>query len=622
MAVLLASDVHKSFGPRRILKGVDLRVDAGEHIGLVGVNGGGKSTLLKMLTGRMESDHGTVHVKGRMALLDQDPHFEGERVADVMRQSVAWHTALRENYERLVADGRLEEAEPLQSQLDTVGWEIDHRIDAVLDRVRAPTQDRAVAPLSGGERRRVALASVLLQQPDILLLDEPTNHLDPDVAEWLESWIAGFRGAVVLVTHDRYLLEASAERIVEIDQGVAVSYQGSYGDYLVQRAERHARLEQARERQLSLIAREAAWAARSPSARTTKQKARLDRLDNLKASVPVLAKRSYSFAFETGVAKGSTLLEVHGLTKAFPDKPLFADLDFTVRPGDRWAILGPNGAGKSTLLKVLLGLETPDRGEVLRSGRLKVGLLDQARSGLVDDDTVLWAAGDGREHLDIGEQTIHVASFLERFAFDRSMFEQKVAALSGGERARLLLARLMLSGANLLVLDEPTNDLDLLTLRTLEEALLGFDGGVLVVTHDRAFVDRVATEVLGFEGEGHVQIYADRSQLVTAQRARLARAAEAAQATSQPVLTEALPSRPRTESKRLSFKEQKELESLPRQIEDTESQIEALESRLSDPATYRDHADEVGAWTSRLEELQGELEGHYARWEELEARAS
>ncbi len=615
MAVLLASDVHRSFGPRRILRGVDFRVDKGEHVGLVGVNGGGKSTLLKVLAGRLEPDHGTVQIQGRMALLDQDPHFEGERVGDVVRASVAWHAELRADYERLIAEERYEQAEPLQSQLDTVGWEIDHRIDAVLDRVRAPTQDQRVAPLSGGERRRVALASVLLQQPDILLLDEPTNHLDPDVAEWLESWITGFRGAVVLVTHDRYLLEAAAERIVEVDQGLAVSYAGSYGDYLVARAERHARLEQARERQLSLIAREAAWAARSPSARSTKQKARLDRLEELQTSVPTLAKREYAFSFETGVAKGSTLLEVHGLAKSWPGKPLFSGLDFTIRPGDRWAILGPNGAGKSTLLEVLLGNIEPDAGQILRSGRLAVGLLDQARTGLVDDDTVLWAAGDGREHLDVGSNTIHVAGFLERFAFDRSMFEQKVGALSGGERARLLLAKLMLSGANLLVLDEPTNDLDLLTLRTLEEALLGFDGGVIVVTHDRAFVDRVATQIIGFEGEGRVQLYADRAQLVAA-RTRRAETSKAAVKRAEPPAP-----RPRTERRRLSFKEKKELEELPQRIEALEASIGALEAKLSDPATYRDHADEVGGWTEELGSRQAELEGLFGRWEELEALA-
>jgi len=619
MAVLLVSDLHRSFGPRRILRGIDLRIDHGEHIALVGVNGSGKSTLLQAMAGRVEPDHGSVQLKGRMALLDQDPEFDGERVGDVMRQAVAWHSELREAWERLIGEERFEEAEPLQAQLDAAGWEVDHRIDAVLDRVRAPTQDRRVAPLSGGERRRVALASVLLQQPDILLLDEPTNHLDPDVAEWLESWITGFRGAVVLVTHDRYLLEAAADRIVEIDQGQAVSYDGSYGDYLVARAERQARLEQARERQLSMIASEAAWAARSPSARSTKQKARLDRLDELRASVPTLSQRSYAFTFETGVAKGSTLLEVHGLGKAFPGKALFSDLDFTVRPGDRFAILGPNGAGKSTLLDVLLGKQEPDTGEVLRSARLDVGLLDQARSGLVDDDTVLWAAGDGREHLDVGSSTIHVAGFLERFAFERSMFEQKVGALSGGERARLLLAKLMLSGSNLLVLDEPTNDLDLLTLRTLEEALLGFDGGVIVVTHDRAFVDRVATQVIAFEGDGHVQLYADRAQMVAARKRREAAAAEArskAEARREPA-----PAKPKTTSQKLSFKEQKELEELPQLIESQESEIGELEAKLSDPATYRDHADEVGGWTEQLGAMQRELEGLYTRWEELEERS-
>ncbi len=618
MAVLLAEDVHLAFGERQILRGVDLRVEEGEHVGLVGVNGGGKSTLLQVLGERLPPDHGRILRPPRVALLEQDPVLAGETVGEVLSHAVAWHQALHQQYTAAIDEGRLDDAEQLQATLDLHGWEVGHHVDAVIDRLQTPGRDHPVSALSGGERRRVALAAVLLERPDVLLLDEPTNHLDAATTEWLEAWIRGHKGAVVLVTHDRYLLEATSERIVELDGGQAVSYPGSYADYLVARAERAARLAQHRERQMAQIAREAAWAARQPSARGTKQKARLKRLDDLRESVPELSERNLDLTFRTGVPKGSTLVELHGVAKGYEGRELFRDVEATVRPGDRIAILGPNGAGKSTLLRVLLGQVEPDRGEVLRGPRLRPGVLDQQRSGLDDDDTVLWAAGDGKERLDLGEHTIHVASFLERFAFPREMFEQKVAGLSGGERARLLLAKLMLQGANLLILDEPTNDLDLLTLRTLEEALIGFDGGVVVVSHDRAFVDRVCTSVLAFDGQGHVIRYADRHQVVAAEQEQARHEAERAKAAKK---AEAAPPPARSPSRRLSYAEKQELEGLPAHIEDLEQAQAQIEARLADPATYRDHASEVAAWNAELASLIETIEARYARWEDLMERA-
>ena len=620
MAVLIAEDVHLAYGQRQILRGVDLRIDEGEHLGLVGVNGGGKSTLLSVLAGVVSPDHGRVTCQGRTALLAQDPPLPGPTVGDVVRRAVAWHGELTSGYAAALEAGELERAERLQASLDHHGWDLSHRIDAVLDRLAAPAPEQEVVHLSGGERRRVALASVLLQRPEVLLLDEPTNHLDADTTEWLESWIRGYRGAIVLVTHDRYLLEATADRIVEIDLGEAVSYPGSYGDYLVARAERAARLHQERERHVALVAREAAWAARAPSARRTKQKARLKRLEQLAESVPELSDRSFTFGFKTGVPKGSTLIELHGVRKAYGDRILFEDVDLTVRPGDRIGILGPNGAGKSTLLRMVQGQLEPDQGEVLRGPRLRPGVLDQARTGLSEDDTVLWAAGDGQDRLIFGDHSIHVASFLQRFAFPRGMFEQKVAGLSGGERARLLLAKLMLAGANLLLLDEPTNDLDLLTLRTLEEALLGYDGGVLVVTHDRAFLDRVCTQLLSFDGDGKVVLYADRAQVVAAARTRAQQEAEAGRPAEPSPAVPDPATAPGPRRGRLSFNERKELEGLPGNIEALEAEQEALEVLLSDPGTYRERSDEVPAWSIRLEALPAEIELLYERWEALSAR--
>ena len=617
MSQLVAEDIHMTFGSRHILRGARLRVQDGEHIGLVGVNGGGKSTLLKVLAGTLEPDHGTVVRSGRVALLDQDPTFRGETVDEVMRNAVAWHDRLVSDWEAAVFTGDGERAETLQAQLDQAGWAVEHRIDAVLTRLQAPPRSAVVASLSGGERRRVALAQVLLEAPDVLLLDEPTNHLDVQTTEWLEAWIRGFRGAVVVVTHDRTLLEATAQRIVEVDGGEAVSYDGAYTDYLIGRAERQAGQARDRQRQLSLIAREAAWASRAPSARRTKQRARLDRLDDLRAAVPVLNNRDYAFRFETGVAKGSTLFELHGVAKGYDGRTLFSDVDLVLRPGERVGILGPNGAGKSTLLRIIRGTETADAGQVLRGPRVRIGVLDQARTGLDPDQTVIDAAGDGKLQLTLHGRDIHVASFLERFAFSRAMFEQRVEGLSGGERARLLLAKLMLGGANLLVLDEPTNDLDLLTMRTLEEALLGFDGGVLVVTHDRAFIDRVCTGLLAFQPQGRVVAYADRQQV---QRAAEERARAAEGKTAKPPAPRAPTPSKRPSPGRMSFGERSELKELPERIEALETELGQVETTLADPATYKDRTDEVAALTARCEALPSEIEALYARWEALSAR--
>jgi len=618
MAHLIAEGIERAFGDRQVLRGADLRLHAGDRVGLVGANGCGKSTLLDILAGVDREHGGRVTCKGRLAVLRQDPELHGDTVAEAVAHAVQWHRDLLSTYESAMASGRLDEATAAQDQLDHHGWEIDHKVDAVLSRVGAPPSDAATGTLSGGERRRIALALCLLSAPDVLLLDEPTNHLDADVVEWLEGYLSGFRGALLLVTHDRYLLEAVAESIVEVEDGQCVSYEGSYGDYLVARAERQARKSQQRQRLLQMVAAEAAWAARSPSARSTKQKARLQRLDALRDSVPTLTDRSFAFDLTTGVHQGATLIELHGVTKAY-DKPLFTDLDLVLRPGDRVGIMGPNGVGKSTLLRILRGLEAADRGELLTGPKTRLGVLDQQRTGLDDEVTVFEAAGDGNDRVPMGDGWLHVASFLERFAFTREHFDQSVGALSGGERARLLLAKLMLQGATVLLLDEPTNDLDLLTLRVLEEALLAYDGGVIVVTHDRAFLDRVATGVLAFEGEGHVQRYASRQQAVRAARER-ARTVEAERAVEPP--SKPKPSAPTGERpKKLSYAEKQELEGLPSEIERLEGELEQVEARLADPATYRDDAEAVPELSRRSTELPGAIEALFTRWEELAERA-
>jgi len=618
--ILAASDIEKAYGDRRILLGADLEVHDGDRVGLVGVNGSGKSTLLRILAGRESPDHGTLSIDGRLALLDQEPDLVGETVGEAADAALAWHVQLLEAYQSALDQGDMDTAARLQARLDVVGWERGHEVDAMLDRVDAPPRDAPLGRLSGGERRRVALAAALLSQPELLLLDEPTNHLDAETIDWLQGWLAGYPGAVLLVTHDRYLLEAVADRIVEVEAGHTVAYEGSYADYLLARAERQAQLQRAEDRRLSMIAREAEWASRSPAARTTKQKGRLQRLEALRAQPSLQKKQPFSLDLSTGLKTGRSVLELVQARKGYGERVLFDRLDLNLQAGERLGILGPNGAGKSTLLRILAGAEELDRGQVHKAPRFRVAVLDQHRGGLDDNDTVAEAAGGGNDHVIVGDRPVHVAGFLASFLFPRTMLTQRVSTLSGGERARLLLARLLLQGCNLLLLDEPTNDLDLQTLRVLEEALLSFDGAAVVVTHDRAFLDRVCTRVLAFHGDGTVQAYADRQQAARA-IAQVHAEQAAAQVDDKQAIKEAHQARKQAQrAERLSFKEKKELKALPARIEALEAELEQVEEALADPTLWSDRPDEAPALSARAQDLPTQIEAAYDRWEALAER--
>jgi ATP-binding cassette subfamily F protein uup len=421
---------------------------------------------------------------------------------------------------------------------------------------------------------------------------------------------------VVMVTHDRYMLESVANRIIEVQDGETIGYTGSYGDYLVERAVRRAGQQRSEDRRLSMIRREAAWASRSPAARTGKQKGRLNRLDTLRAARNLPQEREFEFGFETGIKSGNTLVEMYGLCKGFSDRTLIKDLDLTIRPGDRIGILGANGCGKSTLLNIIARKLEPDAGTISYGPRVQIGMLDQHRSGLKPDDTVLESAGNGGSHVKVGDDWSTIQGFLGRFLFDRTHFDQKVSKLSGGERARLLMAKLLLERNPLLLLDEPTNDLDLLTLRVLEEALLSYDGGAIIVTHDRAFLDRVCTAVLSNDGEGNWVMYASRMQQVSAAKRRLAAIKmEEKRVVSPPIsVTSSQP------SKRLSYQEKRDLEGLPAEIEALELEMTALTETMNDPATYRERAEQVPVLAKRLAEVEVAIETMFERWTELEER--
>jgi ATP-binding cassette subfamily F protein uup len=628
MLLLQATQVEKSFGNRHVLRGCSLTVSSGDRVGLVGINGSGKSTFLQIVAGLQEPDHGTVYVRrepgqegaGGLGLLGQDPLIPGDDVGQALDEAVRWHGRLVHAWERAMEAEDLDRAGPLQDRLDRHGWDLGHRVEAMADRLGVAPRRARVASLSGGERRRLALTRVLLGAPDLLLLDEPTNHLDADTIEWLQDWILAWGGALVLVTHDRYMLEAVATRIVEVEDGITVAYEGAYADYLISRAERQASLRKTEDRRLALIAREAEWASRSPAAQMTQQKARLQRLDALMKARPLKKEETFDLDLRTGFKKGGPLVELQGVKKAWGNRTILAGLDYVLRPGERIGVLGPNGIGKSTLLHIVSGSVTADKGNVTRAPRINPAVLDQQRSGLEPTDTVFEAAGNGNDHVRLGDRDVHVASFLGRFLFHRLSLDQRVSSLSGGERARLLLAKLLLRGANLLLLDEPTNDLDLLTLEVLEEALLSFDGAVMVVSHDRAFLDRVCTAVLTFEGDGKVTAYASRSQSVAAQNARKSAPAGGGGRKAPP--TAPPPKETAKEARaRLSFKEQQEHVALPARIEGLEAELAALEARLADRATYKGGVD-LGPLTARAQALPPEIEAMWARWGELEARAN
>lgn len=612
MNALLIQELEKSYGDREILRGCSFVVGKDEKVGIVGVNGAGKSTLLRLISGKEESDGGRVHIEGSVAILSQQPQLNGVTVEDAIREASAWHQELLDDYQKSIDAEDWEMMGKLQDRLDMVGWDVSHNISAMLERVQAPPKDRDLQYLSGGEIRRVALAKTLLSNADVLILDEPTNHLDTETIEWLESFLIGYRGAVLLVTHDRYLLEKVAMRIIEVEDGLCVSYDGSYGDYLVESAERQSRLRQAEHRRLKLIAQEAKWAARSPAARSTKQKARLQRLDELQNQRALPFEKELLLSFTTEDKFGATLLEVEDLALSFGELQLFQDVHFSLLPKQRVGILGANGSGKSSLLKVISGQIKPSSGRILRQSRLKIGLLDQHRTGLKPEDSVFEAAAGGADFVDLNGKRMHVAGFLSRFLFDREMLTQKVSLLSGGEKARLLMAKLMLEGVNVLLLDEPTNDLDLQTLRALEDALIGFQGAVLLVTHDRSFLDRVCNSVLSFE-EGLVISYADRHQVL------LAKKASETGGSQQIEKQKSKNARPKnkTVQDKLSYKEKQELNDLPDKIEALENRLEEVNGILGNPKSYVDSSIDITSLQKEMEQLEEDILMKMERWEEL-----
>ncbi|MDR2154266.1 MAG: ATP-binding cassette domain-containing protein [Burkholderiaceae bacterium] len=626
MALITLLDAQLAFGHVPLLDHADFSLLASERIGLIGRNGAGKSSLLKILAGIDELDDGALQVRQglRIAYVAQEPDLDPD--ADVFTAAsagLAQAVALRDQYLRGVPGLDLD---ALQSEIEALdAWNWEQRVEETLHRLHLDGAAR-VGALSGGTRKRVALAQALVAMPNVLLLDEPTNHLDLDAIEWLEQLLLDFKGSVVAITHDRSFLNRVATRIVELDRGKLASYPGNFEQYLVQKEQQLAQEAVLNAKADKLLAQEEVWVRKGVEARRTRSQSRINRLLELRAQRAARreALGRVNMDIATGQASGKIVAELIDATKSFGDKTIVRKFSGAILRGDKVGLIGPNGAGKTTLLKLILGQLEPDSGTIRRGANLQVAYFDQMRDALDLDATLEDFISPGSEWIEIGGQRKHVKSYLGDFLFAPARAHSPVRSLSGGERNRLLLARLFARPANVLVLDEPTNDLDIDTLELLEDLLQNYDGTVFLVSHDRSFLDNVVTSTIAFEGDGRWREYeggvldwltqSRRAREIAEQRATACAPTPAAPSPSAP---------PRTGMRsKLSYKEQRELDLLPERItalEDEQKRITVIIEKDGGTiyGTDPSRAAELGARHAQIEE---ELLAALERWEELDSR--
>ncbi len=514
-------------GGKQVLKDVWLSFYPGAKIGVIGLNGSGKSTLLKIMAGIEKEFTGEAWSAdgARVGYLPQEPELDPAKdVLGNVMVAVQHKKALVDRYNEIAAnysDETADEMARLQDQIDAQGlWDLDSQIEQALDALRCPPSDADVTKLSGGEKRRVALCRLLLEAPDLLLLDEPTNHLDAESVAWLEHHLKEYKGTVVLVTHDRYFLDNVTGWILELDRGQGIPYEGNYSSWLEQKEKRMAVEAKGEEARLKTLAREREWIASSPKARQAKSKARVKAYEDLLAQAGAARTGEAQIVIPPGPRLGSLVVEANGLSKAYGDRLLVDDLSFKLPPGGIVGVIGPNGAGKTTLFRMLTGQEKADSGELKLGDTVVMGYVDQSRDALDAKKTVWEEISGGLDILELGKRQVQSRAYVSAFNFKGLDQQKKVGQLSGGERNRVHLAKMLKSHCNLLLLDEPTNDLDVETLRALEDALTEFAGCVMVISHDRWFLDRIATHMLAFEGESHVEWFEGNYQDYEADRKR------------------------------------------------------------------------------------------------------
>jgi ATP-binding cassette subfamily F protein uup len=626
MALVSLQNVSLGFGGPLLLENINLQIDQGERVCLVGRNGTGKSTIMRLIMGEVRPESGkTVYQQGvRITLLTQDvPLAIAGSVFDVVAGALGEQGRLLAEYHHVSNRLAREHSERLMVELETIqhrleaagGWQMRQKVETILSRLKLP-EDAEFSELSGGLKRRVLLAKALTGGPDLLLLDEPTNHLDIDAIAWLEEFLLEFGGTLLFVTHDRMLIQKLATRIFDLDRGRLTSWPGNYQTYLERKqaaldaeAVENAKFDKK-------LAAEEAWIRQGVKARRTRNEGRVRALKELRRirserrEVTGAARMQMQEAERTG----KLVIEAQGACFGYEGEAVIRDFSTTIIRGDKVGIIGPNGSGKTTLLKMLLGDLKPQKGAVKRGVNLQAAYLDQYREQLDDEKTVMDNVANGSDYVTIDGNRRHVIGYLQDFLFTPDRARSPVKVLSGGERNRLLLARLFAKPSNVLVLDEPTNDLDIETLDLLEELLMDYAGTVLLVSHDRAFINNVVTSTLVFEGEGRVVEYVGGYDDWLRQRRQDVPAAAA-----KAEVKKEKPKPQREKPRKLSFKEQKELDTLPQRIEELEAEQQQIHATMADPAFYRESGDRVTERKARLEAIEKELAEAYKRWEELEA---
>jgi ABC transport system ATP-binding/permease protein len=621
MPLYRLDNVSLAYGPQILLDRIKLAVHAGERFGLLGRNGTGKSTFLQLLAGEVHADDGEVWRRPgiRVSYLPQElPAASGETVYEFVAAGLGEAGLALRKFHQLTQTGdeaSLKALSEVQQKLDALdGWTLQQQVETVLSRLSLAAESR-LAELSGGWRRRAALARALVGQPDLLLLDEPTNHLDITAIQWLESALREYRGAIMLITHDRRFLQAVANEILELDRGQLRHWHGDYRGFLQFREEQLAAEETANAEFDKKLAREEQWIRQGIKARRTRNEGRVRALKKMREERRQRrdVQGKANLQLEQAHRSGKMVVEAEHISKHYGGKVVIRDFSTTILRGDKIGVIGPNGVGKTTLLKMLLGQLAPDSGRVKLGTNLNIAYFDQLRSQLEPEQTVIDNIAEGREFITINGKQRHVISYLQDFLFTPDRTRQPVKSLSGGEQNRLILAHLFSKPANVLVLDEPTNDLDLETLELLEELLLDFSGTLLLVSHDRSFIDNVVTSTLVFEGDGIVNDYVGGYEDWLRQSPAMEKTPVREKCTTAEPTLQTKPT-----AKKLSYKLQRELEQLPGEVERTEQAISSLEQTVADPAFYTQEQARMEQVFQGLAELQATLEQLYARWEELE----
>ena len=617
--IFTVENLNLTIGEQLLLDNASLTVHEGERIGLVGRNGCGKSSFMKIINGDEVSDSGNIMYKRDLTSAYLPQHFDLNpdlTVYECIKSGAEKILELLHRYEALPPESN--EAHQLEEEITRHdGWNIDVRIKRFVQDLNIPPLDKKVGVLSGGEKRRVALARTIIGMPDLLILDEPTNHLDTDSIEWLENFISNYSGTVIFVTHDRYFLDNLATKIVELNRGIFYVYEGNYSDFIIGKARRDEIEEKIEEKRQGFLRREIKWIRSSPKARTGKSKSRIDRFEAAASSLPPDKELDVDLVIPPALRIGNKIAEIKNISFSYNDKNIISDFSYAFNHGDKIGLIGRNGVGKTTLLKILQNELKPTKGIVDISENVVFNYVDQGRLKLNEENTVYDEIGEGYDHIKMGNDKISIWTYLKRFLFEDSRIKTQIKYLSGGEKGRLILAKLLKKESNFIILDEPTNDLDLQTLRVLEETLALYKGCVILVSHDRYFMDRICNGIISMDGTGRAEYCAGNYFYYKEKLAE--RSKENKKEISQEKTEDNQKKKIKeTQKRKFTWKEKIEFESMEEKVLETEEKISNIEHKFSDPKFYEKYAADSEKMNKELEQLKAELENLYSRWAELE----